>query len=169
VPCGNSVNGVGIVRYPDAVPGQLVTESYRPRAGGRRRHGQRRDTLLELLGATDERLPEAIPALRIEGGKDLAAAGVKEGEAPAVSGSGRLPHRPPDRVEGADAGHRQAKADAEPTGGGDGDPQAGEGAGAETDREQVDALPAPSRSGTVLDLPQQRRRVPGPLVGGAQQ
>jgi hypothetical protein len=161
------VDGIGIVRDPDAVPSQLVPESYRPRAGGRRRRGETRDPLLQLLGAADQRLPDPLPALAVERGEDLAAAGVEDGEAVAL-GTG-LPHSASDRVQRADAGGQQAEAGGEPAGGGDADPQPGEGAGPEADGKQIDPLPAASGAGAALDLLQQRGRVPGTPLGGPQQ
>jgi hypothetical protein len=162
------VDGVGIVRYPDPMSGQLVPESYRSRASGRRRRRQRRDPLLQLLRPADQRLPDPLSTGRVEGGKNLAAAGVEDREA--VPRNTALSHPPPDRIERADAGRRQAEAGAQPAGGGDADPQAGEGAGAEADREQVHPLPAAGCGGTALDLLEQRGRMPGPaVVGGTQQ
>jgi hypothetical protein len=161
------VDGVGIVRYPDAVPSQLVPESYRPRAGGRRRRGQARDPLLQLLGAADQRLPDPLPTLAVERGEDLAATGIEDGQALALDPG--LPHPAPDRVERADAGRRQIEAGGDSAGGGDGNPQPGEGTGAEADGEQLDPLPAARRGGADLDLLQQRGRVPRALRGGPQQ
>ncbi len=167
MPRGDAVDGVGIVRYPDAVPSQLVPKSYRPRASRRRRRGQRRDPLLQLLRPADQRLPEPLPPAGVERREDLAAAGVEDGKALPV-GLG-LPQRPADRVERADAGHRQAEARGQPASRGDADPPAGEGAGAEADGEPGDPLPAPRRGGAALDLPEQGSRVLGPAVGGPQQ
>jgi hypothetical protein len=161
------MNGVGIVRYPDSVPGQLVPESYRPRARCRRRRGKGRDALLKLLGPADQRLPEPLTSLGVESREDLVAAGVENREA-ILLGAG-LPQPPPDRVEGADAAHRQAEAGAETARGGDPDPQPGERARAEADREPVDPLPAARRRRAALDLRQQRGGVLGPPVGGPQQ
>lgn len=161
------MDGVGIVRYPDPVPSQLMPRSYRPRAGRRRRHRQRRHPLLELLRPADQGLPDPLSPGRVERGEDLAAAGVENGE-PVAGGLG-LPHPPPDRVERADAGRRQAEAGREPTGGGDADPQAGEGAGTEPDREPPDPLPATGCGGAALDLLQQRGGVPRSPVGGRPQ
>jgi hypothetical protein len=169
VPRGNAVNGVGIVRYPDAVPDQLVTESYRPRTGGPRRRGQGHDPFLELLGPADQRLPEPLAVLSVEGGENLAAASIEDGEARAVlfprmalkrnTRIGALPHSRRNRVQRADAGHRQAKTRPQPPRGGDTDPQAGERAGPEADAQQADPLPAAASRGTALDLVQQRGRV----------
>lgn len=167
MPRRDPVDGVGIVRDPDAMPSQLVPESYRSRAGGQRRRGKRRDLFLQLRGPADQRLPDSLSAPGVEGREDLAAAGVEDGQALGVDPG--LPHLPPDRVEGADAGHRQATADAEAAGGGDGDPQPGEGAGAEADRKQVHPLPAAGGVGGSLDFLQQRGRVPRTPLGGSQQ
>jgi len=75
----------------------------------------------------------------------------------------------PDRVEGTDAAHRQAKAGAEPTRGGNADPQPGEGARPEADREPGDLIPAAGRGRAELDLLEQVGRMPGPPLGGPQQ
>jgi hypothetical protein len=167
MPRGDPVNGVGIVRYPDAVPSQLVPESYRPRAGGRRRCWERGDPLLQLLGAADQRLPDPLTALGVERREDLAAASVEDRQALTLDAG--LTDPAPDRVERADTGRRQAKADRQPTRGGDADPQPGEGAGAEADGEQADLLPTAGGGSAVLDLLQQRGRVPGTPLGGPQQ
>jgi hypothetical protein len=155
------VNGVGIVRYLDVVPGQLLAESYRPRTGGPRRVAEFREPLPELLGPADERLPEPGARLVVEGDEELAAAGVlhhQPGSRPLDAAR--------DRVQRADAGRRQIEAGGEAAGGGDPDPQAGEGAGAETDGDQDDPLPAAGRRGYPLDLGQQRGRVPGAALRG---
>jgi hypothetical protein len=161
------VDRVGIVRYPDAVPSQLVPKSYRPGAGGRGRRGERGQALLELLGAADQRLPDALAALAVERREDLAAAGVEHRQALALLL--HLPDPAPDRVERADAGRRQAEAGGKPVGGGDADSQPGEGAGPEPDGEQVDPRPAAGGAGAALDLLQQRGRVPGTSLGGPKQ
>jgi hypothetical protein len=157
------VHGVVVALYVDAVLGQFVPKSYRPRAGGRRRGRQRRDPLGQLLGRADERLPEALARLPVESGEDLAAAGVEDGEV--LTRQARLPHPPPQGVERADAGQRQAEAGGEAAAGGDPDPQAGEGAGPEADREQLDPLPAAGRGRRPLDLLQQRGRMPRRTLG----
>jgi hypothetical protein len=168
VPRGDPVNGVGIVRYRDAVPGQLLTESYRPRTSGWRRRGQGGDALLQFFGPADQRLPDPLAPLRVERREDLAAAGVENGET--IAANAGLPHALPDRIEGADPAHRQAEAGAEPARGGNADPQPGEGAGTEPDGEPVDPLPAARRGGAALDLPQQGGRMRGtPLGRGPQQ
>jgi hypothetical protein len=167
VPRGDPVDGIGIVLYPDTVPSQLVPESYRPRAGGRRRRRQLGDAPLQLLGRGDERLPDALPALAVERCEDLAAAGVEHREVRAIEP--RLADSAAERIEGADAGDRQAEAGTEPPRRRDPDPQAGEGAGAEPDREQLDPLPAACRRGNLLDLGQQRGRVTGRAVGAEAQ
>jgi hypothetical protein len=167
VPRGDSVHGVGVVLYPDAQPGQLVPESYRPGPRCRRRRGQGRDALDQLLRPADQRLPDPVPIRGVERGEDLATAGVEHGQA--LAGDSGLAEAATDRVERADACHRQAEAGAEAAGAGDADPDPGEGAGAEPDRQQVDAVPPARRRGRALDLLEQRRRVPRPPVGGPQQ
>lgn len=168
MPRGNPVNGVGIVRYPDAVPGQLVPKSYRPRTGGRRGRGQCRDATLEILRAADEWLPDPLPVLAVKRREDLAAAGVEDGEA--LTLDSRLPHPPPERVERADARGRSTERSAQPTRSRDPDPQPRERARAEPDAEQVDLVPATRRCGAALDLGEQRGRVLGsPLGGGTEQ
>lgn len=179
MPRGDSVNGVGVVRYRDVVPGQFLPKSYRPRTGGPRGLAQPLQPLQQLLGAADERLPDPLPRLPVERREDLATAGVLHNQASAVtfppyrgishSGSGGA-HAAREGVEGADAGDGQAEAGAEPAGGGDADPQAGEGAGAEADRDQVDGAPAAGGRRRPLDLGQQRGGVAGaPLGREAQQ
>jgi hypothetical protein len=162
------VNGVGIVRYPDAVPGQLVPKSYRPRTGGRRGPGQGRDALLQLGRPTDERLPGSLAGLAVERREDLAATSVADSEALALEAG--LRHPEADRVERADAAHRQAEAGGDPARGGDPDPQPGEGARAEADAEQLDTLPAAGGGSAALDLLEQGGRVlRAPLGGGPEQ
>jgi hypothetical protein len=162
------VDGVGIVRYPDPISGQLVPESYRARASGRRRNRQCLYPLLQLLGPADQRLPNPLLARRVEGGEDLAATGIEDREA--IPRDAGLPHPPADRVERADAGRGQTEAGAKPAGSGDANPQAGEGTRAEADREQIHPLPTTGCGGAALDLLEQRGRMPGPaVVGGTQQ
>jgi hypothetical protein len=163
---GDPVDGIGIVRYPDAVSGQLVPESYRPRAGDHRRFLQLRHPLGQLLGPVDRGVPGPLAAWRVERGKDLAA--------PAVQNRQPRPRKTladprGEGVERANTACRQAEADTEPAGAGDPDPEAGEGAGAEADREQVDRVPAAGRRGRPLDLLQQPGRVQGPPLGGKPQ
>jgi hypothetical protein len=159
VPRGDPVHGIGIVRYPDANLGQLVTESYRPRTGGPRRSRQLGDPLRQLLGPADERLPDPLVPSRVESGEDLAPEAVEDGQAlPLLA---RLADPPPERVERADAGRREAERGAEAAGGRDPDPQPGEGAGPETDGDQVDRRPAAGRRGAALDLLEQGARVAG--------
>lgn len=176
MPRGNPVNGVGIVRYPDAVPGQLVPESYRPRAGGRRGLRQSGDAPLQLLGAADERLPDPLAAGAVERREDLAAAGVGNGEqigatpSPGASGARSgclaLGHPRPERVQRADPGHRLGESGSQAARGRDPDPQPRERARAEPDAEQVDGLPAARGGGAALDFLEQGGRVPRPPLGG---
>jgi hypothetical protein len=145
-----------------------MPKSYRPRTCGRRRDRQAGDPLGQLLRPADERLPDSLPRGRVERREDLAPVTVEDSEALALDPG--LPHPPPDRVEGADAGRRQAEARAEPARGRDPDPQPRERAGTEPDREPVDRLPAAGRRRRPLDLDQQRGRVPGlPSRGEPQQ
>lgn len=167
MPPGDPVDGIGIVRYADAVSGQLVTESYRSGTGDQRGSVQRRDPLRQLLGPVDGRLPEPLPPGRVEGGEDLAPPAVEHGEP--LSLLPRLADPGGEGVEGADAAPRQAEGEAEPARGRDPDPQAGEGAGPEADREQVDPPPAARRRGRPLDLLQQPGRVQGPPLRGKPQ
>lgn len=168
MPRGDPVNGVGIVRYTDAMPGQLVPKSYRPRAGGRRGRGQLGDPALQLLGPAHERLPDPLAARAVERREDLAAAGVADCEA-LVSEPG-LPHPEPERVERADPARRTADPGRQPARGRDPDPQPGERAGAEADPDQVDRVPSPRRGGAALDLLEQGGRVlRAPLCGGPEQ
>jgi hypothetical protein len=157
------VHGVGIVGDPDAVPVQFVPKSYRPRTGGRGRLGQRRDPLGEVVGGADERLPEAGAVGPVERREDLAATGVEQGQA--RPGGAGLGQGQADRVERADAGHRQGEGSGEAAGGGDPDPQADEGARPEADGDPLDPLPATGGGGDLLDRAQQRGRVLGLAVG----
>lgn len=164
---GDPVDGIRIVRYLDAVSGQLLPKSYRPRTRNHRGFLQPRDPLGQLLGPEDARLPEPGAVGGVERGEDLAPPTVEDGKPrPLRPGLGDPCGK---RIQGADAAHRQAEADAEPAGGRDPDPQAGEGAGAEPDRDQVDLLPVPRRAGGALDLLQQPGRVQGPPRGGETQ
>jgi hypothetical protein len=164
---GDPVNGVGVVRNPDAALGQLVTKSYRPGTGDRRGLGQLAHPRRQLLGPVDRRLPDPLPRRRVERGEDLATPAVEDREKLPLRARLADPRR--EGVEGADAARRQAEADAEAAGGGDPDPQAGEGARAEADRQQVDRLPAAGRRGGPLDLLEQAGRVPGPPLRGEPQ
>jgi hypothetical protein len=163
VPRGDPVNGVGIVRYLDAVPGQLAPKSYRPGAGGRRGRGQGRNPLLQLLGAGHERLPDSLATSPVERRENLAAAGVADGE-PLAFDAGVL-HPEPERIEGADAGDRLAKAGPQPARGRNSDPQPSERAGTEPYAEQVDPSPTADRRGAALDLLEQGGRVLRPPLG----
>lgn len=160
MPRGNPVDGIGIVRDPDAASGQLVPKSYRPRTGDRRGFRQRRDPPGQLLGPVDGGLPGPLAIGRVESGEDLAA--------PAVEDRQPLAARPGlgdpvgEGVEGADSPCGQPEADAQSLRGGDPDAQAREGPRSEPDREQVDGFPAAGGSGRALDLVQQPGRVQGP-------
>lgn len=164
---GDPVDGIRIVRYLDAVSGQLLTKSYRPRTGDRRSFVQLGEPPGQLLRPVDARLPEPGAVGGVERGEDLAPPTVEDGKPrPLRPGLGDPCGK---GIQRADASHRQAETDAEPAGGRDPDPQAGEGAGAEPDRDQVDLLPAPCRGGGALDLLQQPGRVQGPPRGGETQ
>lgn len=164
---GDPVDGIGVVRYLDAVSGQLVTESYRSRTGDQRGSPQRGDPPRQLLGPVDGRLPDSLSLRRVECGEDLAPPAVEDREP--LSLSPRLADSRRQGVEGADAARRQAEADAEPARGRDPDPEAGEGAGTEADRQQVDRLPAAGSGRRPLDLLDQPRRVQGPPLRGQPQ
>jgi hypothetical protein len=168
MPRGDPVNGVGVVRDADAVLGQLLTKSYRPRAGYRRCGFQLGDQLGKLGRFVDGRLPDSLALVGVESGEDLAAEAVEHGKALAL-GTG-LADPATERVESADAARRQAKRRPQPLRGGDADPDPGEGARTEPDRDQVDRFPATGGVGRRLDLGQQPGRMPGPpLSGEAQQ
>jgi hypothetical protein len=154
------VHGVGIVRDPDAMPGQLLPESYRPRARSHRRTGPRCDPLAKLRRGADQRLPDPLPGVGVERREGLAAAGVEDSQPLALCTA--LGQPAAESVEAADAARREAQAGRQPTRRGDADPQAGEGAGTEADGDPVDLLPAAGCGGCPLDLGQQRRRVAGP-------
>jgi hypothetical protein len=176
---GDPVDGIGIVRYLDAVSGQLVSKSYRPRTGDHRGFVQPGDPLRQLLRQVDGRLPEPGAVGGVERGEDLAPPAVEDGERLPVPFWRSSPRRnrrmlglldaTRQGVEGADAARRKAEADAEPAGGRDPDPQAGEGAGTQPDRDQVDLGPTARRGGGALDLLQQPGRVQGPPRGGETQ
>jgi hypothetical protein len=164
---GDPVDGIGVVRNPDAAAGQLLTESYRPGTCDQRGSLQLREPGRQLLGPVDRRLPEPLPRRRVERREGLAAPAVEDGEPrPIPTG---LADPGGEGVERADAPRRQAKADAEPARGGDSDPEAGEGARPEADREQVDRLPAARRRDRPLDLGEQAGGVPGPPLRGEPQ
>jgi hypothetical protein len=163
--CGDSVHGVGIVGDLDASVGQLVPESYRPGAGDRRRSFQRGEAFRQLLGTTDQRLPDPLVAIGVERGEHLATEAVKDGQS-LTSGPLLGADSAGDGVEGADPDRRQARRGAQPAGRGDPDPQAGEGTGAEADGKQIDVPPAAGRRRRPLYLFEQAGRVPGlPLRG----
>jgi hypothetical protein len=164
MPRRDPVNGIGIVRDADLVPSQLVPKSYRPGAGGLRRLRQGGDALLQFLGPTDKGVPESLAVGAVEGGKDLAAAGVEDGQALALLPG--LGDPTPEGVERADAGDRRAKGGSQPAGGRDADSQTGERARAEPDPDQGDTLPAAGRVGAALDLPEQSDGVLRAAVAG---
>jgi len=154
------VDGIGIVRYADAVSGQLLAESYRPGAGDRRGSVELAQPRRQPLGRVDGWLPERRTGRRVERREDLAPVAVEDREPLALGPGLGDPQR--QRVERADAADRDPGGDPDPAGGGDPDPQPGEGAGAEPDRDQVDRVPAAGRGGDALDLGQQAGRVQRP-------
>lgn len=174
---GDPVDGIGIVRNPDAVSGQLWTKAYRPRTGDHWGFVQLRDPLRQLLGPVDGRLPDPRAVVSVERGEDLAAPAIENGKSLAVPFRRHSPRRnrrmlldaTRQRVERADAARRQAETDAQPAGGRDPHPQAGEGTGAKPDRDQVDRVPAARRGRRALDLLQQPGRVQGPPLRGETQ
>lgn len=167
MPRGDPVDGIGIVRYADAVSSQLCSKSYRPGTGDLRGFLQRRYLLGQILGPVDGRLPEPLPLRRVERGEDLATPAVEHRQRRTAPGG--LLDPPCQGVEGADAPRRQPQADAEATRGRDPDPDAGEGPRAEADPEQVDRPPTASGGGRLLDLRQQPGRVQGPSLRGETQ
>lgn len=167
MPRGNSVDGVGIVRYPDAASGQLLAKSYRSRTGDRRGLCERSNPRGQLLGPEHGRLPDPRAVGVVERREDLAAPAVQHRQTLAGGAGFADPRR--QRVQRADASRRQAEADAEAAGGRDPHPQAGEGAGAEPDREQIDRIPAARRRSRPLDLLQQAGGVQGPPLRGQAQ
>jgi hypothetical protein len=161
------VDGIGIVRYSDAVSGQLVTKSYRPRPGDRRGSLQLRDPGGQLLGPIDGGLPGPLTAGGVESGENLPPPTVENGKPLALRPGLGDPHG--ERVERADSPRRQTEADAQSACGRDPHPQAGEGTGAKPYREQVDCRPAARRRGRPLDLLEQTGRVQGPPLRGKPQ
>jgi len=177
---GDPVDGIGVVRDPDAASGQLVTKSYRPRTGDRRGRVQCTEAGGKPLGPVDGRLRDPGAVGRVEGGENLPAPAVEHGEHHSSvpfrcwrrirnRRIARLVDPGRDRVQGADAAHRQAEAGGEAAPGRDPDPQAGEAAGADPDGDQVDRVPAAGGLGRILDLAQQAGRVPGPPARGQPQ
>jgi hypothetical protein len=157
------VDRIGVVRNKDAIHGQLCSKSYRAGAGDRRRGFQSGETLGELLGAADQRLPEPLAAGPVERREDLAAIAVEDREP--LTARPRLTDPAAERVEGADPTRWQPEAGGQPAGGGDANPQPGEGARPEPGRDQLDCRPAAGRARRRLDLAQQRGRVAWPAVG----
>jgi hypothetical protein len=164
---GNPVDGVGIVRYPDAASGQLLTESYRSGTGDRWGLCECSDALGQLLGPKHGRIPDPRAGAVVERREDLAAPAVQHRQP--LAGGASLADPRGQRVERADAPRWQAEADAEAASGRNPHPQAGEGAGAEPDRDQVDRVPAARRRGRPLDLRQQAGRMQGPPLRGQSQ
>ena len=161
---GDAVDGVGVVRYADAVSGKLLSKSYRPRTGHSRGCVELGDPLGQIRGPVDRRLPDPLPVIGVERGEDLTPPAVEDGEPLALRpGLGDARRQ---GVERADAAGRQAEAEREAAGGRDPDPQAGEGPRAEADREQVDRLPAAGGVNAALDLLEQPRRMQGPPLRG---
>lgn len=160
MPRGDPVDGIGIVRYADAVSGQLLAESYRPGAGDRGGPLELPEPRRQPLWRVYRRVPERRARRRVERREDLAPVAVEDRKALALCAGLGDPEG--NRVERADAADRDPGGDPDPTGGGDPDPQPGEGAGAEPDRDQVDSAPATGRGGNPLDLSQQAGRVQGP-------
>ena len=154
------MDGIGVVRNPDAIHGQLCSKSYRAGAGDRRRGFQSGEALGELLGPADQRFPEALAVGPVERREDLAAVAVEDGEP--LPARPRLSDPAAERVERPDPARRQAEAGGQPARGGDADPQPGERTGPKSDRNQIDRRPAAGRARRRLDLTQQCGRVPRP-------
>lgn len=176
---GDPVDGIGIVRYPDAVSGQLLAKSYRSRTGDRRGFVECSDPFGQLLGPIDRRFPDPLPIRAVERGEDLAAPAIEHGQRSPVPfrcyvtkrnrRSARLADAGGERIQRADAARWQPEAEGEPAGGRDPHPQAGEGARPETDRDQADPLPAARCGGGALDLLEQAGRMEGPPLRGEPQ
>ena len=164
MPRGDPVDGIGVFRDADAACSfQLVTKSYRPRTGDRRRRRHLGKSLRERLRAHHRGLPERRAGSVVEGDEDLAAVAVEDCEA-LTGGAGRGDPGA-QRVKRGDPAGPLAEAERQPFGGRDPDPQAGERARPEPDRDQVDRLPAARLRGAALDLRQEAGRVqrPSPL------
>ena len=157
----NPVNGVGVIRDPDAVPGQLTAKSYRPGAGDRRSGRQLGEPIRELLRPVDRRLPEPLFVDRVERGENLTPKTVLDGE-PLALGTQLGADPAADRVERADPPCGDAERRAQGLRGRNPNPQPGERAGSEPDRDQVDPGPAAGTRRGILDLGQQAGRMPGP-------
>lgn len=164
MPRCDPVHGIGVVGDLDAPTRQLMPKSYRARSGAQRWRRQLGEALGEVARGRHERLPEPLPARRVESGEDLATARVEHGEAGAI-GAGELLQRPAEGIERADAGNGKACAGRQAARRGDGYPHACEGARPAPDCDPVDGLPATGGRGGPLDLRQQRGRVARAAVG----
>lgn len=162
MPRGHAVNGVGILGNLDSPARQLISKAYRARPGRPRGRGQLGEALGELPGGGDERLPEASALSVVEGGEDLAAAGVEHGQGFA---STRLDQRPPKGVEGAGASGRQAGARGQPARRREADADADEGARSLPHGQRAHLAPTAAGLDRALHLGEQGRGVPRAPIG----
>ncbi len=135
---------------------QLLTKSYRPRTRCRERRRQVREASDERLWASDERLPKPLSSWRVEGGEDLSAARVQDGQVGALSALG---HRAPECVECANSADRHAGASRQAPGCGQPDTDADKGTRPTPDRDPPHLLPAAARLRRALHLGEQGGRV----------
>lgn len=167
MPPSDPVDGIGIVRYPDAVSGQLLTKAYSSRTGNRRGFTQPRDPRGQLLGPIDGGLPDPLTRGGVESGENLPTPTVEDGKPLALRPGLGYPRG--EGVKRADAPRRQVEADTQPPRGRDPHPQAGEGTGTKPYCEQVDGRPAARCRDRPLDLLEQTGRVQGPPLWGKPQ
>jgi len=164
MPGGDPVHGVcigGNLGFPTC---QLSTKSYRARPRCQRRFVERGDPVGEGGRSGDKRLPESLAGRRVKGSKRLPPARIENGEV-ATTRVCSFANAPPERIEGADPAHRQARARREAVGRGEAYTYADKRAGPEANRDSSDSTPTPGRGRRPLDLGEQRSRVPRTAAG----
>jgi hypothetical protein len=87
MPRGDPVHGIGVVRYLDTAPNQLIAKSYRPRSGSQWGVRQLSGPLGKLGRRQGEGLPEALPGRRVERREDLPAARIQQSQGGALDPS----------------------------------------------------------------------------------
>lgn len=165
---GDAVHGIGVIRDLNRPIRQLLPKSYRARSAAQRRLRQFWDSRGQLLRRPQPGPPQPLARRRVDRRRNLAAAGVEDGEAAPLTGDLTEPAR--QRVQRAHPTQWQAAAQRQPPRSGDAHAQAGKGPGPDPDGEPTDLAPTTSRLRRPLDLCQQRRRVlRSPLLGEAEQ
>jgi hypothetical protein len=170
------VHRVRVVGDVDVPVRQLLAKSYRPRTGCSQGRGERGDPLGKIRGSGDERLPKTLAAGRVEGRKDLTAAGVKHGQASGApfplhrgkrrTGTGCLPaDGTTKRIQAADTCRRYAGAGRQAPGCRQPDPNADKGPWPAADGNPPHLLPAAAGPRRALRLGEQGGRVLGAAVG----